>query len=216
MPATPRKSTQVSTVSRVSQVQTHQMLAGASPFASASSPAKRKRGQKTPSETPNSSASRAFRRARITTTTATAVASDGTEVIDLTGPTPSPLSTPKKRKQPSSDSPAAQKEEKRLRVFRKWAPQTYLLKLERARTQRYDTMVTSVARILLIYELIMASTRLFVLNRKGSGTEEVPEQVVDIVGSTGNVYQVRFIDCCHCLPFGASAVIAINLLTHCY
>ena len=71
------------------------------------------------------------------TRTRATVASDNVPVIDLTAPTPSPKSTSKKRKQTSGNSPAGQQEEKRLRAFRKWAPKSYLLKLERARTQRY-------------------------------------------------------------------------------
>lgn len=71
------------------------------------------------------------------TRTRVAVASDDVPVIDLTAPTPSPQPTTRKRKHVNGSSPASQKEEKRLRAFRKWAPKSYLLKLERARTQRY-------------------------------------------------------------------------------
>lgn len=72
------------------------------------------------------------------TRTRAAVASEDVPVIDLTAPTPSPKSISKKRKQTSGGSPVGQKEEKRIRAFRKWAPKSYLLKLERARTQRYE------------------------------------------------------------------------------
>lgn len=62
------------------------------------------------------------------------------EVIDLTGDEPERPgpSTPKRRRVPSKKSPRSAKsqEERRLRVFRKHAPQTFLIKLERARTQR--------------------------------------------------------------------------------
>lgn len=60
-------------------------------------------------------------------------------------------------------------EEKRLRVFRKNAPQSYLERLDRVRTQR-----------------------MFLIDRIRSlsedGTHE--EEVFDIAGSTGNIYQV--------------------------
>ena len=50
-------------------------------------------------------------------------------------------------------------EEKRLRVFRKRAPVSYLKKLERATSQR-----------------------MFVIDRSRSGTEDVPEETIDLAG----------------------------------
>jgi len=96
-------------------------------------------------------------------------ASSGTlEVIDLTGdddPVPATIPSPsKKRKRTaSSDVP-----ERRARRFRHAPPQTYLEKLARATTQR-----------------------MYVLNRTRSDNEEIFEEVVDIVGTTGNIYKVR-------------------------
>ncbi|EFQ98817.1 Znf1p [Nannizzia gypsea CBS 118893] len=87
------------------------------------------------------------------------------DVIDLTGEseTETTLKSPKKQ----TKSPRKKDVERRLRGFRSKPPQTYLVKLDRARTQR-----------------------LFVLQRTRGGTEEVPEEYIDIAGSTGNVYQV--------------------------
>ncbi|KAI9697034.1 MAG: hypothetical protein M1836_004995 [Candelina mexicana] len=58
-------------------------------------------------------------------------------------------------------------EEKRLRRFRSSAPKTYQEKLERAVTQR-----------------------MFVIGRTRRGTPEVPEEAIDLAGTTGNIYQV--------------------------
>ncbi|PGH08277.1 hypothetical protein AJ79_06064 [Helicocarpus griseus UAMH5409] len=95
------------------------------------------------------------------------IASGNTPVIDLTGGVKSPVSqttTPRKRRKAADASPVV---EKRRRVFRKHAPQTFLTKLERARTQR-----------------------MFVVDRTREGTEEVPTERVQIVGTTGNIYEV--------------------------
>ncbi|KZF25727.1 hypothetical protein L228DRAFT_275082 [Xylona heveae TC161] len=96
------------------------------------------------------------------------------EVIDLTGDDDdgdneihrrNPNSPSKSRKNPSTPK---KQEEKRLRVFRNHAPRSYLVKLERALTQR-----------------------MFVLNRSREGsTPESPSEVIDLAGSTGNVYGV--------------------------
>lgn len=58
-------------------------------------------------------------------------------------------------------------EEKRLRVYRKKAPKSFLEKLDRAQTQR-----------------------MIVIGRTRSGTEAQPAEEIDIVGSTGNIYRV--------------------------
>jgi hypothetical protein len=62
------------------------------------------------------------------------------DVIDLTGdePVPPGPSAPKRKRKQLKNSPGPNKpqEERRLRVFRKHAPQTFLVKLQRARTQR--------------------------------------------------------------------------------
>ncbi|KAK2861145.1 hypothetical protein FQN49_004499 [Arthroderma sp. PD_2] len=87
------------------------------------------------------------------------------DVVDLTGEASS-QETPQKGKKQARKSRKGDAE-RRLRVFRSKPPQTYLVKLERARSQR-----------------------LFVLKRTRGGTEEVPEEYIDIAGSTGNIYQV--------------------------
>lgn len=77
--------------------------------------------------------------------------------------TPKPKSPSKKLK--LGDTP----EEKRLKPFRKRAPQAYLQRLDRVRTQR-----------------------MFLIDRERKlgrdGTEE--KEVFDIAGTTGNIYQV--------------------------
>ncbi|RDW91472.1 RING finger protein Znf1 [Coleophoma crateriformis] len=89
------------------------------------------------------------------------------EIIDLTGdsedegqPSPSPATSQKRRNQ---------SDEKRLRVFRKNAPKTYLDRLARVRTQR-----------------------MFLLDRQARTSLDgvTAEGVFDIAGTTGNVYQV--------------------------
>ncbi|KAI4960443.1 hypothetical protein J4E86_002065 [Alternaria arbusti] len=98
------------------------------------------------------------------------------EVIDLTGDSPKKTEkTPvKKRGKRDADAPA---EEKRARVFRKQAPQSYLAIKERAFTQR-----------------------LTVLSRERCGSDDVPEERVIVAGSTGNVYTVSvgLVPSCDC------------------
>ncbi|KAK2753920.1 hypothetical protein FQN54_007279 [Arachnomyces sp. PD_36] len=95
-------------------------------------------------------------------------ASGGHAVVDLTGDEPGPSTPIKKRKQ-SKKSPESAKSpgERRSRKFRDHPPQTFLLKLERARTQR-----------------------MFVVGRTRSGTDNAPEERVEIVGTTGNIYTI--------------------------
>ena len=59
------------------------------------------------------------------------------EVIDLTADSPKKPSPSKRKGKRDSDAPA---EEKRLRQFRKKAPQTYLVVKERALTQRLTVL----------------------------------------------------------------------------
>ncbi|KAG5297614.1 RING finger domain-containing protein [Histoplasma ohiense] len=98
----------------------------------------------------------------------TAITSGDAPVIDLTGQAnpPTAQASPRKRRK-RADSPSVEKEERRRRVFRNRPPQSYLQKLDRARTQR-----------------------LFVVDRKRDGTEDVPMEKVQIVGTTGNLYEV--------------------------
>ncbi|CRG85488.1 hypothetical protein PISL3812_02542 [Talaromyces islandicus] len=66
-----------------------------------------------------------------------------------------------------SFSPASSSKERRARRLRTHPPQSYLEKLDRARTQK-----------------------MFVLRRTRGGTAKVPEEKVDMVGTTGNLYTV--------------------------
>lgn len=77
----------------------------------------------------------------------------------------SPPSKKRKTKSEAFDMP--EDEEKRLRVFRKKAPLSYLEKLERATSQR-----------------------MFVVHRTRGGTEDVPEETIDMAGTTGNIYSI--------------------------
>ena len=82
-------------------------------------------------------------------------------------------SPPKKQK---TDSPSKKKdEEKRLRVFRKKAPLSYLEKLQRATSQR-----------------------MFVIDRSRGGTEDVPEETIDMAGTTGNIYSITIAQLPNC------------------
>ncbi|MCJ1388772.1 hypothetical protein MMC18_001622 [Xylographa bjoerkii] len=99
---------------------------------------------------------------RRTATTPTSKSS----VIDLTSEgDDSVVTTAKKRKTASPRK--GQDEEKRLKMFRKHPPQSYLEKLNRA-----------------------AEQRMFVLDRVRQGTEEAPEETIEMAGSTGNIYHV--------------------------
>ncbi|KAG7004661.1 3'-5' exonuclease [Physcia stellaris] len=85
-----------------------------------------------------------------------------------TATTTDEASTPPKKKRKSPESPVqVTKAEKRLRVFRKRAPQSYFDKLARATSQR-----------------------MFVIDRTRGGTDEVPEETIDMAGSTGNIYRI--------------------------
>ncbi|KAN0085156.1 hypothetical protein V8E54_001623 [Elaphomyces granulatus] len=100
----------------------------------------------------------------------TTASSGRLEVIDLTGdddPVPATIPSPSKKRKRTASSDAAVPE-RRARRFRRAPPQTYLEKLARATTQR-----------------------MYVLNRTRSDNEEILEEVVDIVGTTGNVYKVK-------------------------
>ncbi|KAE8843623.1 hypothetical protein PTNB73_09312 [Pyrenophora teres f. teres] len=97
------------------------------------------------------------------------------EVIDLTGDSPPPQRVPSnKRGKRDTDAPV---QEKRARMFRKHATQSYLAVRERAFTQR-----------------------LTVLSRERCGSDTVPEEKVIIAGSTGNVYTVSIglVPSCDC------------------
>jgi hypothetical protein len=96
-----------------------------------------------------------------------------TEVIDLTADSPKKAS-PKKKGKCANDAPA---EEKRLKRYRPFAPQSYLAIKERALTQR-----------------------LTVLSRERCGSDDIPEETVRLAGSTGNVYKqrIKLVPSCDC------------------
>ncbi|KAF2461601.1 hypothetical protein BDY21DRAFT_332668 [Lineolata rhizophorae] len=73
-----------------------------------------------------------------------------------------------KGKKTANSDVTKEKSEKRLRRFRDHAPQSFVEIWDRAMTQR-----------------------MFVINRKRTGTYECPQEVVDIAGTTGNVYTVN-------------------------
>lgn len=90
------------------------------------------------------------------------------QVIDLDDESPHQSSSRSKKKQKTTDSPKKnQKEEKRLRRFRAHPPQTYNERLHRAQTQR-----------------------MFVIDRIPTGTDDLPEETIEMAGTTGNVYRV--------------------------
>lgn len=76
-----------------------------------------------------------------------------------------PSSLAKKKKGASSCN--KKDEEKRLRRFRQHPPSSYLERLNRATTQR-----------------------MFVIDRTRGGTQETPEETIDLAGTTGNVYSI--------------------------
>jgi hypothetical protein len=83
------------------------------------------------------------------------------------------LPTPSKKAKKSKEP----KEEKRARRFRPHAPQSFSDTYLRATTQRF-----------------------YVLQRTREGTEECPEEVLELTGSTGNIYTVRIglVPSCNC------------------
>ena len=94
----------------------------------------------------------------------------------------------KKRKSRRSTVPEkAKQEEKRLRLFRKTAPHSYLEKLARATSQRYfEIPILSMS----LHRMLMINGRMFVLDRMRGGTDEIPEETIAMAGSTGNVYDI--------------------------
>ncbi|KAE8310876.1 hypothetical protein BDV41DRAFT_566176 [Aspergillus transmontanensis] len=94
-----------------------------------------------------------------------AVPTDPRDVIDLTGD--SPVASPQKKSPSTKQSPGEDIPERRARVFRRKAPQTFLQRLNRATTQR-----------------------MFVLGHTVTGADDVPEMSFDIAGTTGNIYKI--------------------------
>ncbi|UDD58340.1 hypothetical protein AFCA_005793 [Aspergillus flavus] len=95
----------------------------------------------------------------------TAVPTDPRNVIDLTGD--SPVASPQKKSRSAKQSSGEGIPERRARVFRRKAPQTFLQRLNRATTQR-----------------------MFVLGHTVTGADDVPEMSFDIAGTTGNIYKI--------------------------
>ncbi|KAL2686424.1 SWIM zinc finger protein [Phyllosticta citricarpa] len=84
-----------------------------------------------------------------------------------------------KSKGKAKDKPEAP-EEKRLRRWRAQPPRAFSQIEERALTQRVCTWLKT-----------DSTTRMFVIDRSRAGSEDCPEENVDIAGSTGNVYTVN-------------------------
>ncbi|KAL4870704.1 hypothetical protein BDV12DRAFT_165634 [Aspergillus spectabilis] len=98
-------------------------------------------------------------------TTTTGPKEKANDAVDST--TDKVLASPKKAKSPKGKKTSTEPPpERRLRKFRKEAPQTFQQRLERATTQR-----------------------MFVVRQTIAGTDEIPELKFDIVGSTGNIYK---------------------------
>lgn len=91
-----------------------------------------------------------------------------------------PISTPSKKSTGALTSSPPPTQEKRRRRFRAQPPQSFYPVRERALSQRF-----------------------YVLRRIRSGTDESPSELVDLTGSTGNVYTVRVgqLPTCNC-PHG--------------
>ncbi|KAF2789989.1 hypothetical protein K505DRAFT_377835 [Melanomma pulvis-pyrius CBS 109.77] len=109
----------------------------------------------------------------------TLTSTDTSAVIENAETEPSPNKSSTKREKKATDDDAKIDEERRLRRFRKHAPQSYLEVKGRALTQR-----------------------LTILDRERCGTDSVPEETIMMAGSTGNVYtqhigRVPSCDCMH-------------------
>ncbi|KAI9874879.1 MAG: hypothetical protein M1830_009183 [Pleopsidium flavum] len=117
----------------------------------------------------SSTASPSTVKRRKTITTPASTPGGKAKLTDLTGDDDEEFEivTPSKKKRTKTAAPG-QDEEKRLKMFRNKAPLSYLEKLNRALTQR-----------------------MFVIDRTRGGTEEYPEETIDIAGTTGNIYNVN-------------------------
>lgn len=88
-------------------------------------------------------------------------------VMDPTQEDDTQVHSPPTKKKKGASSRKAKDEEKRLRRFRPHAPSSYLERLNRATTQR-----------------------MFVIDRSRGGTPEIPEERIDLAGTTCNVYSI--------------------------
>lgn len=89
------------------------------------------------------------------------------QVMDLTQEDENQAHSPPAKKNKGASARKAQNEEKRSRRFRPHASSSYLERLNRATTQR-----------------------MFVIDRTRGGTIEIPEETIDLAGTTGNVYRI--------------------------
>ncbi|KAK3171139.1 hypothetical protein OEA41_003223 [Lepraria neglecta] len=89
------------------------------------------------------------------------------KAIDLTAEDDAQVQSPPSKKKKGASPRKAKDEEKRLRRFRQHVPSSYLEKLNRATTQR-----------------------MFVVDRTRGGTDEIPEETIDMAGTTGNIYNI--------------------------
>ena len=113
-------------------------------------------------------------------------------VVDLMAEEETEMAQPSPKKKKASPQ-KAKVEEKRLKRFRDHAPGSYLEKLHRATTQRWV-----MAR--LQYIIAHPDFRMFVIDRARGGTENNPEETIEMAGTTGNIYSITInqIPSCTC------------------
>ncbi len=108
-------------------------------------------------------------------------------VVDPTSEASLENSSSSKKKKTDPPPGKDKNEEKRLRVFRKRAPQSYLEKLHRATSQRYVALPSNPH---VPGSLRYSLCRMFVIDRIHGGTDDVPEETIEMAGTTGNIYHV--------------------------
>ena len=104
------------------------------------------------------------------------------KTVDPTDEALDPKPEPKPKK-PRTKKP---EQEKRLKMFRKHAPQTYLEKLARATSQRYGLVYKNKG----VYSLLTRIFRMFVVSSLVNWTDEYPIMEFGMAGTTGNLYTV--------------------------
>ncbi|KAI0405934.1 hypothetical protein F4802DRAFT_596606 [Xylaria palmicola] len=121
---------------------------------------------------------------------------------DPTVKTKKPRKTTKNRK---GQGASAEGEEKRLRRFRAKAPASFDVIYHRATEQRSVHAPTRLlASTLPFLSLTSRPARFYVLGRSPCGTDDCPEERIEITGSTGNIYKVHIarLPSCDC-PHGS-------------
>ncbi|KAK4694014.1 hypothetical protein P7C71_g3489, partial [Lecanoromycetidae sp. Uapishka_2] len=88
------------------------------------------------------------------------------KAVDLTFDDEAGIEAPSSKKKRASPK-KVKDEEKRLKRFRQHAPSSFQEKLHRATTQR-----------------------MFVIDRSRGGTEQIPEETIEMAGTTGNIYSI--------------------------